>query len=142
MNHTVRILNRLLALHARSLPSYLASAWPYTNHGDQRAAETLQHIVDDHQLMVDRIARVIEDLGGTVNTGAYPMEFTDLHDLSMDFLLQQVLEKQKQDILQIEALLAQLNDNPRGRAMAQEALGAAKGHLQSLDELLSSPASS
>lgn len=137
MHHTVRVLNRLLSLHSRSLPMYVDCARPYTHRGDERATETLQHIIDDHKFMVARIADAIEDLGGTVNTGGYPMEFTDLHDLSMDFILQQVMDRQRQDVDVIEACLTELGSNARGIALAQEALGAAKAHLQSLEELLS-----
>jgi hypothetical protein len=140
VNRIVDLLNRLLALHSRSLPMYLASARPFTKPGDERALETLGHIVDDQRLMVDRIAEVISEEGGTALSGEYPMEFTNLHDLSMEFLIQRVLERQRQDLTTIEQLARQLEGYPRAFAVTREALGAAQGHLDSLEELSAAPA--
>jgi hypothetical protein len=137
---TVAVLNRLLALHSRSLPSYLASARPYCRRGDERAREVLDHIFADHQLMVDQIATLIAEERGVPNLGTYPMEYTDLHDLAIDYVIGLVIAQQKKDIATIETCVAEIGDHARGRALALEALGAAKGHLESLEELMTSPA--
>jgi hypothetical protein len=139
--NAVESLNRLLALHSCSLPSYLASARPYARRGDEKAREVLAHIHVDHRLMVDQIATAIAQEGGTPDFGAYPMEYTDLHDLAIEFIIGRVSEQFGKDIVAIEACIAELADHPRGRSLAQEALGAAKGHLESLEELVSSHAS-
>ena len=133
---TVEILNELLVMHSRSLPMYLASARPHRQRGDDKAAEVLTHIVEDQQLMVDRIAEFMEDADCTIDTGEFSMEFTDLHDLSMDYIMQQVITCQKNEIAEIEYFSGQLDGQPRAKALAQEALGAAKAHLQSLEECL------
>ena len=68
------------------------------------------------------------------------MEFTDTHDLSLDYLLGKLAFYQKQDIAAIEQCVPDLAGDPQGRALAEEALGTARGHLESLEELLAANA--
>jgi hypothetical protein len=133
---TIAILNQLLNLHRGSLPMYLESAPPHRGNGDEKAAEVLSQIVEDQKLMVDRIATYITEKGGPVALGEFPMEFTDLHDLSMDYILGQVMSRQSNEIEIIEQLSRELADDPWAKSLAQEALGAAKAHLQSLEECM------
>lgn len=135
------ILNRLLAIHTSSFPTYLVCTGPWTHRGDEAASETLSQIVADEQNTADRVVQMITDLGGSVASSTYPMLFTDLHDLALEFLLQRLVEYQQQDIVSIESCAADLADAPLARALAEEALGAAKGHLESLEELTKQPSS-
>jgi 4-hydroxy-L-threonine phosphate dehydrogenase PdxA len=54
----------------------------------------------------------------------------------MDFLMQEVLRRQLQDIVSIEACVEALATAPLAKALAQEAYGAALGHLDSLQEAI------
>lgn len=137
MNTTVQSLNRLLALHGGSLPMYLASAPPHLSENDQKVWEVVQNIIDDQRLMIDKIADHVETEDGTPNMGEFPAEFTGFHDLSLDFILQNLLERQQREIEIIEAIAESLEDGSPAKALTQEALGAAKAHAQSLEESLS-----
>ena len=66
------------------------------------------------------------------------MEFTGYHDLSLDFLITKLIEHQQKDIADIQAVVDAAEEGTDVRAIAEECLGAAKGHLESLDELSSS----
>ncbi len=132
---TIDVLNRLVVIHNRSLVSYLSYASPTWHRGDQEAQETLSLIVADQEQTVDKLGEMIVDMDGAVSYGAYPMAFTGYHDLSFDFLLDKLLERQRRDISEIETCVALLEAHPVAQAAAQEALGAAKAHLQSLEEL-------
>lgn len=132
---TIDTLNRLLALHEKSLPMYLGYAAPWTIGEDTAAREVLGHIVADQKLMVDRIGQAVLDEGGVVVHGRFPLYFTGWHDLSYDFLVKQMIASQKKDIVTIENYIARLDSAPAARALAEESLGAAKGHLESLEEL-------
>jgi hypothetical protein len=135
MPTTLELLNELLVLHSRSLPTYLANAKPWAKRNDTRSLQVLQNIASDHRLMTDRIARVIMRQGGIPDMGEYPMLFTDMHDLSTDYVLKSVREFQMRDIKRIGEIVDALLDAPQALAVAQEALGAAKAHLDLLDEL-------
>lgn len=135
---TIDVLNRMLVLHHRSLAMYLSYAEPAWAGGDEKAKQTLALIAADEQNMVDRIAEMIADEDRNVRYGAFPMEYTGYHDLAFDFLLGKLIENQQDKILQITEAVDQLSLAPMARMLAEEALGAAKGHLQSLQELVRS----
>lgn len=137
---TIDALNRLYAIHNRSLPMYLRYAVPWTHRGDESACEVLQQVAADQQRTVDRLGTLILDCSGDVNSGEFPMSFTGLHDLSLDYLIGLSIKYQQRDIADIEACVAQLQTFPLGKAMAEEILGEAKGHLDSLSELQSKEA--
>lgn len=133
------ILNQVHAIHVRSLPQYLASAPPWTPDPESPAIETLHLIAADQQVMANRVAAVILEHGGIVFPTEFPMEFTDLHDLSMDFILKQVIERQDLEIEFLRSCAQQLEPWPTARAITEEAIGAAVGHLDNLQELTHTP---
>jgi hypothetical protein len=129
-------LNRLLQIHYRSLPMYLASAKPWVPRGHEKAAETLDLVVADQKRMIEKITEALLDLGADIKLGEFPMLYTDMHDLSVDYLLTELVESQRQDVAAIEGCVADSAGDP----LAQEALGAAKGHLESLEEAVAETA--
>jgi hypothetical protein len=142
MNRTSSIdaLNRLLAVHCRSLPMYLTDACPWTGPGDERAATTLGNIVTDQKRMAQRIVDLVLDRRGVIDMGEFPMDFTDTHMLSLDSLLPEVIHYQKQDVAVIEDCVGRLSRDAEARALAEEALGSAKAHLEALEHLIRQPA--
>lgn len=138
--NTIDLLNQLLAIHGSSLTMYLTSARPHRQKGDEKGWEVIRDIVEDQQLMVDKIADHVVAEGGTPNLGEFSMDFTGMHDLSMDYILQLVLSAQNAELRAIEEISGLLEPGSQARTLAQEALGAAKGHVQSLEECLSATA--
>jgi hypothetical protein len=118
------VLNRLLAILNRSLPSYLADATPWTHPGGEQAAQTLRRIVDDQRRDVGRLAELIIERSGRVDPGQWPMEFTDLNFLALDYLLRELARHQQQDIAQIERCVSLLSQDRAARELAEEALPA------------------
>jgi hypothetical protein len=131
---TIEVLNRLLALHGRSLPIYVSYAQPSWHQGDETAREVLESIVEDQRALAERLGEMILEIG-PVNEGGFPTVFTAYHDLSVDFLVDKMIEYQRRDIAVIEQSIARLVLVPMAKALAEEALGAAKAHLESLEEL-------
>lgn len=130
------VLNRLLVTHFRSLPMYLVEASPWLRPGDEHAMEVLKIIADDQRATAEKIGHTIMENDGEVDMGDFPLHFTRFNDLSMDFLMQEVLRRQLQDIVSIEACVEALATAPLAKALAQEAYGAALGHLDSLQEAI------
>jgi hypothetical protein len=128
-------LNHLLVIVYRSFPMYLADASPWTRRGDDRARRVLEHVVADERMYAGRITDLLLDRRSLAGFGEYPMAFTDTHDLSLDYLINELIHYQKQDIAGIERCVAALTRDPEGRAIAEEVLGNARGHLESLEEL-------
>jgi hypothetical protein len=136
---TQEILGRLFQRLYRSLPMYLAEAVPWTHPGDEQASRVLAGIVADARVYCQRIAERILQLRGRLDLGEFPMEFTDLNLLSLDYLLTELVRWQKADIRTFEQCVADLPEHGEDRALAEEVLGNARGHLQSLEELLKRP---
>jgi len=134
------LLNRLLAIQYRSFPMYLTAACPWTHQGDEKATAALGNIVADQKAMVQRIGEFILDSGGRVETGEYPMEFTDTHFLSLDFLLKELVRYQRGDVAAIEHIVSELADDRAVRELAEETLGMERAHLEALESLVSQPA--
>ena len=133
---TNALLGQLLIHHYRSLSMFLTEAAPWTHRGDQNATEVLLDIVAGQKEMRGRIAAELSRRGCSIDTGEYEMDYLDLHFLALDFLLQRLIEVQQQEIISIGQIATQLEDDPPAFVLAKEALGAAKGYLQSLEELL------
>lgn len=133
---TIDALNRLLIIEYRSFPMYLTYASPWTHQGDQMAAETLQNIAADQQLMSQRIADLIDRLGGRIETGEYSMDFTDTHFLSLDFLLKELHRHQRHDVAEIERLVVRIAGDREARELAEETLGMERAHLEAVEALL------
>jgi hypothetical protein len=132
---SIAALNRLLRIHYRSLARYLSYASPTWRRGDERARAALQAVVDDQQALVERLGEAVLEAGGTIEYGGYPMAYTGYHDLSFDFLLTKLVEGQQRDIAVIESCVARITANPLANSVAEECLGAAKGHLETFLEL-------
>lgn len=135
---SVALLNRLLAIHGRSLPVYLADAVPWIRDGQNDAAELLNAIANDHRRTTDRLGEYLVEAGDRWEPGGFPMEFTSYHDLSLDFLVSKMIEHQQQDIDAMESVVDAAEEGSEVRAVAEDCLGAARGHLESLRELSAS----
>jgi hypothetical protein len=131
------VMNRLLAILYRSLPMYLHDAQPWEGKGDERAAAVLSLIVEEQRKLAERVAEYILDHGGQPDPGDYPVEFSDAnwHFVSLDYLLRPLVEHQRVDVERIARCVAELHDDRAARVLAEETLGAAKAHLESLEEL-------
>jgi hypothetical protein len=135
----IRHLNRLLAIHCRSFVQYLRWSRPYVPEGHEDELDTLEAIAQDQDAMAERISRMIVDAGALPRTGEFPMEFTDLHDLDIDFLIAATVRYQDYDLTAVQEVASGLQSTPAARALAEEALGMSKGHLDSLRELVRMP---
>jgi hypothetical protein len=134
---TLTIMNRLLAILYRSLPIYLHDAQPWQGKGDERAANVLALIVAEQRSLASRVAEWILDHGGEPEPGDYPLAFSDAnwHFVGLAYLLRPLIEHQQIDIERIARCVAELHADRTARVLAEEALGVAKAHLESLEEL-------
>jgi hypothetical protein len=131
----IPVLNRLLALLCRSLPAYLADAEPWARADRRSIRAAIDRLTADQQLYAARLADAIVQRGGRPNPGPFPAEFAAKNDLSLEFLLQEIVAYQEHDALSIQQCAAQLEGDPALHALAEEILGNIKGHLDVLREL-------
>ncbi|HMO84449.1 MAG TPA: hypothetical protein PKC18_05945 [Lacipirellulaceae bacterium] len=132
-------LNRLLTILCRSFVQYLRWARPYVTPGQDEIIDSLGAIAEDQDALADRVSRMIVEAGGLPRSGDFPMEFTDLHDLRIDFLAAAAVRYQEYDVAAMLEISESLTSAPAARSLAEEALGMAKGQLDALRELARTP---
>jgi uncharacterized coiled-coil protein SlyX len=128
-------LNRMLALHESSLPMYLAGVSTWVGPNGERVVAALNDIVADQQRVIERTVELLLDAAVPIRHGKYPMEFTDLHDLSVEFLIGRLVEQQREFLAAIKRYADDMSGDAEFAALAEEAIGLAQGHLESLEEL-------
>jgi hypothetical protein len=136
---TIDTLNRVLVLLQKPFPQYLRYARPYIPAGREAVLETINDIVTCQDGLAERIEHFIFEAGGLPDPGRFPIEFTDTHDLDIDFLIREAIGYQKEDIANLEECVERLRLAPAAQSLTSEALGMAKGHLESLEELPTKP---
>jgi bacterioferritin (cytochrome b1) len=129
-------LNRLMANQCYSLVNYLSDATPWTHPGNEELTEATRSIVADHEHYSQRLAHAIEDRGGSPNAGSYPMTFSSLNDLALDYLLAKLIQNQQHAIETNERCVAELEEDSQAQSLASEVLGSERAHLDILKEFL------
>ena len=132
----IAVLNRLLEITSRSFPQYLMYSRPYVPPGDEVVWDTIQRIVADQSQLLARYYQLFDDNELVADAGDFSMEYTDLHDLNIDYLLRLAVQYQQRDIHNIEECIRSLDVAPAAKALSEETLGMAKGHLELLQEAL------
>lgn len=130
------VLEQVVALLRRSFVQYLPYARPYYPQGCEGAQQTLVELAIDQEQMAERLTEYLVQEGIVPRVGSFPMEFTSLHDLSIDYLLTRAIEFQQRDLATLEKLSLHLDKAPTTKAMVDQAIGMTYGHLESLAEAL------
>src|SRR4051794_27733397 len=134
-NDTISVLNRVLAILERSFPQYLRYARPYIPAGRENIMQTIEQIAAGQDALARRVAEQVFDAGGLPDHGDFPIEFTDTHDLSIDFLVCEAVDCLKQNIEDLQQCTSELRQGPAAQSLAAEALGMTKAHLELLQPL-------
>ena len=129
-------LNRLLAHQCYSLVNYLSEAPPWTHPSNEELMEATRDIVEDHEHYAQLLADAIEERGGILASGRFPMRFLSLNDLALDYLLAGMIENQQRNIETNEQCVAELSEDPLAWNLASEVLGSERAHLDILKEFL------
>jgi bacterioferritin (cytochrome b1) len=133
---SIAALNRVLGVVLRSFPQYLRWSRPWVPPGHDRELEVFERIANEQDVFAERIFEAIDDLGGLPDTGEFPMEFTDTHDLSIDYMLREAVGYGKQDVAELESAAATPNLAPQAAPLVAEALNMAQRQLISLEALV------
>jgi hypothetical protein len=139
---TIAVLNHVLGILRQSFTQYLRYARPYIPPNCVGAWEMLVDIAAAEDALAERVGEQLMAAGARPNAGEFATEFTDTHDLGIDYLIREAIDCQRQDIAELEACTATPGVSPVAQSLVAEALGMAKGHLESLQELKPRPGAS
>jgi hypothetical protein len=129
------ILNNVLIVLGRSLLQYMEEAWPWTHGGnsDHRRA-VLNELIDRQRADIQKLSDLLDARRCAVDFGAFP-DFTDLHYLSLEFVLPHLIENEQAVIREIEAAKTQCASDFEGAALLDEILPGQMSILARLKEL-------
>ena len=134
------VLNRLFQILHRSLPVYLQHARPWSRRTTEKALDVLANLAADQESYAELVADAIHRRGGRIAHSWFPMEFLSTNDLSLAFLVRKVTELHRRDVDALAECAGALPADPELRALADEVLGSARGHLDALEDLLAGEA--
>jgi hypothetical protein len=129
---TVAVLNRMLQMLCRSLPMYLKDAKPWSRRDQKETQAVVDSLVADQEMYAARLADLILDADGRPDAGVFPIALTSVHDLSLDYLLDEVIRGLCHDVATLRQLAAEIPAGSPARALAEEIAGNAQGHLEIL----------
>lgn len=139
---TIDCLNRVLEILERSFPQYILWARPYIPAGRENVMQMIETIVTGQNALAERVSDYVFEAGGLPDHGKFPTDFTDTHDLSIDFLVEEAIDCLKQDVDDLAGCVEKLRVTPAAQALASEALGLTKGNLEQLQRLPRDPGAS
>ena len=137
---TLDLLDELVRLHRFSLIRYLRYADPWAEN--REATEVLRRISDMQEVTAEKLESVILEYDGPLPVGDFPLEYTSFNDVALQYVLPKAIAYQRALVASLRQAVDQLDDEPRLQALVEEALGEAKGHLETLEELAGTPAAS
>jgi hypothetical protein len=128
------VLNQVLVVMGRSLLQYSAAAWPWTASRETASRAAVEALIAEQSGRVRQLADLLDRRGWTIDFGVFP-DFTDLHYLSLDFVLPHLVENQRSVVKEIETALPRCVGDPEGTALLLEILSGERSTLARLEEL-------
>lgn len=131
-------LRKLLAIERFSLANYLRYARPWTGQTweEDRRLAAIDQIARDQQQDAERIAELLIQRDGYVPSGTFPLDFTALNDLALDYVAMRVLENEETMIREIEDAVSQAGGDAELQSVARDVLKAEQSHWRTLQSLL------
>jgi hypothetical protein len=128
------VLNQLLHMLCRGLPAYAAELNPWMIPEHESLRQALADLDADRRLLANRTAQAIFKRGGHLAPGPFPLEYTGLNDVSLEYLAREVIGSLQVDIEVLREFSTRLSDDPRLHALVEEILGNTVGHAEILEE--------
>lgn len=78
----------------RSFLQYCSECWPWTSVEAQGARDRILQLASRQQAHIAALIDISRERGQEVRMGTYPTEYTDLHYVALDYLLEQLKANQ------------------------------------------------
>ena len=131
-------LNQLFIELNRSLLQYVGQCSSWTNRNETELAIEFQSIVAAQQEHGAELAQLLTDRRWTVDFGGFPADYTDLHFLSLKYLLKLIVDDQRLTISEFDEASHTCIDDPEGLALIIKLLESEKLLTERLCSLLQS----
>jgi hypothetical protein len=99
------VLNQVVIAVGRSLLQYSGAAWPWTGSSSTVSRAAVEALIGEQAEHIRQLAELLDSRGWTTDFGVFP-DFTDLHYLSLKYVLPHLVENERAVIGQIEAAVS------------------------------------
>ncbi len=128
-------LNEVLIHILRGLLQYAGECWPWSSAEHAEEYPTIARLVAEQQEQVHEISDLLNERGVFIEFGTYPTEYTDLHYVSLDYLLDELIKEQQELVADLEQALKDCAGDSEAQALLNVIASQAKQHLDTLSEL-------
>jgi len=133
------ILNQIVGCVYRSLLQYSIECSTWTTLTESAGAMTpeqqaVEQMAARQQEFVGRLADLLTERGAIVNYDNYP-DNSQLHYVSLDYLVGQIIEDEQYVVAQLEAGLKSLGHDAEASALVTEILASERANLAKLRQL-------
>ena len=129
-------LNDALIDLGRSLLQYAGESWPWTSQDEAGEREAVERMVAEQRATVLQLAELLDERAHRITYGQYPSEYTSLHYVALDYLLDQLASQQQSLAEELTATAAGLTDDEHAHAIVTAAAEQAARHQRELEALI------
>jgi rubrerythrin len=133
------ILRDILRREQRSFLQYVDEAFPWTAQADEERLTRLRQLIVEEQRSAVGLANYLRRRHVDLPySRSYPLGFTALNFVSLDFLLPQLIAKEQEAIAQLEADAGKIKDS-EPREVVKQLIELKRRQLKALEELTAKP---
>ena len=135
-HQNARLNDVLIRIH-RNLLQYAGECWPWSavDHAEEQAV--IFEMVAEQRDETHDLVWILQQRGWNVEFGTYPTDYTDLHYISLEYLLDRLVAEQKQLIQDVESAIVDCAEDPRGRTLLETLRPRLRNRLDKLHALAS-----
>ncbi len=115
-------LNQLLIDVGRSLLQYVGHCSSWSSRSDAALEQEFPKLVAVQQQHVAQLSGLLTERRWTIDFGGFPATFTDLHFLSLKYLLKLIIVNEKAVLVELEEASHTCVDDPEAAALIGEIL--------------------
>lgn len=129
-------LNDLLIDLGRSLLQYVGESWPWASEDEAAEGTAVERMVAEQRESVLQFAALLDDRGHRIAYGQYPSEYTSLHYVALDYLLDQLVDDQQYLADELAAAALDSADDADAKHVISAAADQAAAHQRELQDLI------
>lgn len=138
MNDDTPLIQDVLRRESRSVLQYVGDAYPWTEAGKAQELDQLQAVIHEEQEAIGGLMRYLQrHRASTLPSGTYPVGFTTLNFVSLDYILKLLSSYEEQSIADLQAAEAEARDH-EARHLLESFIALKRRHLGTLRTLSAS----
>jgi hypothetical protein len=131
-----RRLNHLVIEIGRSLLQYAGVVWAWTSGADGAALRArVLRLGAEQRKSVAALAELLDGEGHPVDFGVFPEEYTSLHYVSLDYLLERLVDDQRDVLAECRSAAAALTPGSPAAELLAEVCDRSAAILDELESL-------